>query len=253
MRPSPSLSPEFGSRVRSGGHRATVHGTKQLIGIPLAPVRITMLGQQRATQIASSRAALRVEADVMRLPAVVRSGRQVRSPSPAGRRGASRSVLRCGDGLGTVFGRGPHVGHERLEPPEPQVIGAPPHHLVEQPRIDAAPDHRRRPQRTLGLVVLGPRVGPGFGKVTLADALELEGCSRLAPLRITGRRTRKPWFHRPSGDYLAGRTTADLAPRRSVLTIRRARAARSGHSVRRSALLPIRGMRRVYRLRVGRK
>ena len=49
-----------------------------------------------------------------------------------------------GDGLGTVFACRPYVGHQRLERPEPQVIGAPPAHLVEQPGIDPSPDHRRR-------------------------------------------------------------------------------------------------------------
>src|ERR687891_2377083 len=86
------------------------------------------------------------------------------------------------DGFTAVFGCRPYVGHQRLERPEPQVIGAPPAHLVEQPGIDPGPDHRRRPQRVLGLVVLGPRVSPVLGKVTLANACELKG---LLPARTT--------------------------------------------------------------------
>jgi hypothetical protein len=78
------------------------------------------------------------------------------------------------DGFAAVFGGSPHVGHQRFERPEPQVIDVLPAHLVEQPGIDPRPDHRRRPQRILGLVVLGLRVGPVFEKVTLADVFELE-------------------------------------------------------------------------------
>ena len=78
------------------------------------------------------------------------------------------------DGFTALFGASPDVCHQRLKRPEPQVIGAPPADLVEQGGIDPSPDHRRRPQRILGLVVLGLRVGPVFGKVTLADAFELE-------------------------------------------------------------------------------
>ena len=42
-----------------------------------------------------------------------------------------------------------------MDRPEPQVIGAPPADPVEQPGIDPGPDHRRRSQRVLDLVVLG--------------------------------------------------------------------------------------------------
>src|SRR5919106_2512725 len=35
--------------------------------------------------------------------------------------------------LTAVFGRGPRVCHQRLECPEPQVVGAPPADFVEQP------------------------------------------------------------------------------------------------------------------------
>jgi hypothetical protein len=80
----------------------------------------------------------------------------------------------CRDGCGAVIGCSPHVGHQRFERPEPQVIGAPPAHLLEQPRIDPCPDHRRRPQCILGLVVLGLGVGSVLGKVAFADACELE-------------------------------------------------------------------------------
>ena len=78
------------------------------------------------------------------------------------------------DGFTALFGASPDVCHQRLKRPEPQVIGAPPADLVEQGGIDPSPDHRRRPQRILGLVVLGPRVSSVFGKVALADAFELE-------------------------------------------------------------------------------
>jgi hypothetical protein len=72
--------------------------------------------------------------------------------------------------------------------PEPQVIGAPPAHLVEQPGIDSGPDHRSRTQRVLSRVVLSPRVGPVFGKVALADPIELEiGSLDLGPHPLVGR------------------------------------------------------------------
>ena len=67
-----------------------------------------------------------------------------------------------------------HVGHQGLEGPEPPVIGAPPDALVEQPGVCPRPDHRRCSQRVIGLVVLNLGVGPVFGRVTLADAFELE-------------------------------------------------------------------------------
>jgi hypothetical protein len=57
--------------------------------------------------------------------------------------------------------------------------------------------------------VLGPRVSPVFGKVTLANAFELKGCSRLAlhsepgTLSVTpgrygpfGRGSQPAWSHR---------------------------------------------------------
>jgi len=93
------------------------------------------------------------------------------------------------DGLGAAFGCSPDVGHQRLERPEPQVIGAPPDQPVEQPGIDVRPDHRSPPQCILGLVVLDLRVRPVFGKVAFADAFELE---RPLPGRTRSRRWRRP-------------------------------------------------------------
>jgi hypothetical protein len=89
-----------------------------------------------------------------------------------------------GDGFGTVFARCPYVGHQRLERPEPQVIGAPPAHLVQQPGIDPGPDHCRRPQRVLSLIVLGPGVSPVLGKVALANAFEFEVIRRPEMTRL---------------------------------------------------------------------
>jgi len=68
----------------------------------------------------------------------------------------------------------------------PPVIGASPAHLVEHPEIDPGPDHRRRPQRVFGLVVLDPRVGPVFGKVAFADAFELEELLPARPAFLDG-------------------------------------------------------------------
>src|ERR687892_37188 len=110
------------------------------------------------------------------------------------------------DGFTAVFGCRPYVGHQRWERPEPQVIGAPPAHLVEQSGIYSGPDHRRRPQRVLGLVVLGRRVGPVFGKVALADAFELEG---LLPARTA------------LVDGLGGQPQQDLTGERVVLRVQR--------------------------------
>jgi hypothetical protein len=108
-------------------------------------------------------------------------GVEVRSWLRAGHRDGSRSVRRSPGRRHRRVRRQP----ERMSPapraPEPQVIGAPPAHFIEQPAIDPCPDHRRRPQRILGVVVLGLRVGPAFGKVTYGMPSNSSGRSRVAP------------------------------------------------------------------------
>ena len=68
-----------------------------------------------------------------------------------------------------AIGSGSHVGDERLQRPIPEVIGLPPDHLLEQPRIDAAAHHRGGAQRVLALVVLRLGVRAAPRQVALPD------------------------------------------------------------------------------------
>jgi hypothetical protein len=93
-----------------------------------------------------------------------RSGRRCELDAAAARDPSTDSR----DGLGTVFGCRPYVGHQRLERPEPQVIGALPAHLVEQPGIDTtAPctatgrrSHRRQARRPTAARCAGWTIRP---------------------------------------------------------------------------------------------
>jgi hypothetical protein len=116
----------------------------------------------------------RADADILCSPAPGVLAVELRSRLRGARRDGSRSGRRWRNGLGAAFGCSPHVDHQCFERPEPQVIGAPPDHLVKETGIDPRPDHGRSSQRLLGLAVLGLRMCPVFGKVALADAFGLE-------------------------------------------------------------------------------
>jgi hypothetical protein len=111
------------------------------------------------TQIAGSACGIHLLAASSVRPRMSDLGVDVRSLLRAGLVTARDPSADSRDGFTAVFGCRTHVCHHRLQCREPQVIGAPPAHLVELPGIDPGPDHRRRPQRILGLVVLGLRVG----------------------------------------------------------------------------------------------
>ena len=51
-----------------------------------------------------------------------------------------------------AVGRDTHIDRERVQGPDLQVVTLPPDDLIEQPRIDTSPDHRRRSERVPAVV-----------------------------------------------------------------------------------------------------
>jgi len=132
----------------------------------------------------------------LRRPAA-RSGARVRSPLRAGRRGGSRPVRRSRGTVSALRWLQPNVDHQRLERPEPQVIGAPPDHVVDQTG-DRPPPGRSPPLavHSSGAIAAVP--------VAMAPVMHTNNAPHRVPARpanITNSTPRTGLRHGPAGGW----------------------------------------------------